>query len=469
MTEGEASGGWTRNEALLTFSLLFEVKAWGRVSPSQLLELGELVGRSPGSISFKVADYRALTGGEPPRIRRVSSIQRVLYQEYRYRVEDLLRESERIRADSLRNLPTARIEGASAGFNYNISAVGMNLYSVPGSVSAISGTSIVRTITVGYVPDVMTFNPSNGQVYVSNLFSDNVTVINGSTNTVIRSIAVGHYPIGVAYNPDTGVLYVANALSGNVALIDVVPIYSVMFSESGLPSGTSWSVTLNGATQTSTSPTITFNEPNGTFGYTVATPISGGSGVRYVAVSSGSVTVNGNNAAVPVPYTTQYYLSTYSSPSTRETTSPLSGWYNASSTVTISATASSGYTFLSWTGTGTGSYTGTSASHTITMGAPLTEVASFGKLYAITFTETGLPSGTEWFVNLSNGQSFSSTTSAITFNEPNGTFTYGVATTNKSLSSNGGSFTVNGASVLLHPELNDRQNLPVLIVPPSAS
>ena len=116
MTEGEASGGWTRNEALLTFSLLFEGKAWGRVSPSQLLELGELVGRSPGSISFKVAGYRALTGGEQPRIRRVSSIQRVLYQEYRYRVEDLLRESERIRADSLRNLPTARIEGASAGF-----------------------------------------------------------------------------------------------------------------------------------------------------------------------------------------------------------------------------------------------------------------------------------------------------------------------------------------------------------------
>ena len=116
MTEGEASGGWTRNEALLTFSLLFEGKAWGRVSPSQLLELGELVGRSPGSISFKVAGYRALAGGESPRTRRVSSVQRVLYLEYRSRAEDLLRESEKLRADSLRNLPTARIEGASGGF-----------------------------------------------------------------------------------------------------------------------------------------------------------------------------------------------------------------------------------------------------------------------------------------------------------------------------------------------------------------
>ena len=89
MTEGESSGGWTRKEALLTFSLLFEGKAGGRVSQSQLLELGELVGRSPGSISFKVAGYRALTGGESPRTRRVSSVQRVLYQEYRFRVEAL--------------------------------------------------------------------------------------------------------------------------------------------------------------------------------------------------------------------------------------------------------------------------------------------------------------------------------------------------------------------------------------------
>ncbi len=333
------------------------------------------------------------------------------------------------------------------GFNYNLNAVGMSLYSVPGSVSVISGTSIVKTITVGFVPGMMAFNPSNGQIYLSNLFSNNVTVIDGSTNTVIRSITVGYYPVGVAYNPDTGVLYVANAFSNNVALLSVAQIYSVMFSETGLPSGTSWSVTLNGAMETSTSSTITFNEPNGTYGYTVSTPISGGSGVRYVTVSSGSVTVNGNNAAVPVSYTTQYYLSTYSSPSTGGTTTPLSGWYNASSTVTISATPDSGYAFLSWTGSGSGNYTGKSSSHAITMDSPITETAYFGKLYSVVFTESGLPSGTEWWVNLTNGQSFNSTATTITFNEVNGTYSYSVATINKSWSSGGGSFTVNGSSL----------------------
>lgn len=74
----ESFGGWTRKEALLTLSLLFECPVWGRVNPSRLLELGELVGRSPGSVSFKVAGYRALEGGESSRTRRVRAVQREL-------------------------------------------------------------------------------------------------------------------------------------------------------------------------------------------------------------------------------------------------------------------------------------------------------------------------------------------------------------------------------------------------------
>ena len=116
MVADEPFGGWTRKEALLTLSLLFEGPAWGRVNPSQFLELGELVGRSPGSVSFKVAGYRALEGGESSRTRRVSSVQRELYREYRSRPRELLRESEALRAELFRGLPSARIEGAPEGF-----------------------------------------------------------------------------------------------------------------------------------------------------------------------------------------------------------------------------------------------------------------------------------------------------------------------------------------------------------------
>ncbi|MGC8693987.1 MAG: hypothetical protein ACP5RY_07090, partial [Thermoplasmata archaeon] len=69
--------------------------------------------------------------------------------------------------------------------------------------------------------------------------------------------------------------------------------------------------------------------------------------------------------------------------------------------------------------------------------------------FKITFTESGLPSGTLWFVNLSNGQSFKGNSTSITFSEPNGSYSFTIATVDKSYAPSpySGSFTVNGASV----------------------
>ena len=50
--------------------------------------------------------------------------------------------------------------------------------------------------------------------------------------------------------------------------------------------------------------------------------------------------------------------------------------------------------------------------------------------YTVTFTESGLPSGSTWYVNLSNGQTLSSTTDTISFSEPNETYIYTIATSN---------------------------------------
>ncbi len=67
--------------------------------------------------------------------------------------------------------------------------------------------------------------------------------------------------------------------------------------------------------------------------------------------------------------------------------------------------------------------------------------------YAVTFTESGLPSATMWWINLTNGQSFHSTTTTIAFGEPDGTFVYSAATQDKSLNASGGTFSVSGAAV----------------------
>jgi hypothetical protein len=50
--------------------------------------------------------------------------------------------------------------------------------------------------------------------------------------------------------------------------------YAVVFTETGLPTGTSWSVTLNGTLQSSTTTSMSFEEPNGGYVFTVA-PVSG--------------------------------------------------------------------------------------------------------------------------------------------------------------------------------------------------
>ena len=69
--------------------------------------------------------------------------------------------------------------------------------------------------------------------------------------------------------------------------------------------------------------------------------------------------------------------------------------------------------------------------------------------YSITFTESGLPSNTKWYLNLTNGMSSGAITSSYTFNLPNGTYMYSPSYINDYYVSNG-SFTVNGSNISIH-------------------
>jgi hypothetical protein len=69
--------------------------------------------------------------------------------------------------------------------------------------------------------------------------------------------------------------------------------------------------------------------------------------------------------------------------------------------------------------------------------------------YTVTFTEIGLPSGVGWWVNVSGiSQGYAtafSTTTAPSFNESNGTYSYSAQATDRTYGAAGGSFTVDGA------------------------
>ncbi|MDP8012337.1 MAG: hypothetical protein RAK23_05930, partial [Thermoplasmata archaeon] len=127
--------------------------------------------------------------------------------------------------------------------------------------------------------------------------------LNGTTEYSVTSIIKFKEPNGTySYSIGSVSGYSISIPSGSITVngasvsqsirftLITVKTYSIMFIESGLPSGTSWSVTLNGTANTSSTTSITFYEPNGTYTYSIQ-QISGYSIVQ----SSGTITVTGSS------------------------------------------------------------------------------------------------------------------------------------------------------------------------------
>ncbi|MGC2035591.1 MAG: thermopsin family protease, partial [Thermoplasmata archaeon] len=73
---------------------------------------------------------------------------------------------------------------------------------------------------------------------------------------------------------------------------------------------------------------------------------------------------------------------------------------------------------------------------------------AFAQSYTVTFTETGLPASTRWYVNVSGQTSVTGTTTTLTKSLPNGSYTFTAATVDKLYApSYTPSFTVAGAPV----------------------
>ncbi|HWX22520.1 MAG TPA: glycosyl hydrolase family 28-related protein, partial [Candidatus Binatia bacterium] len=108
---------------------------------------------------------------------------------------------------------------------------------------------------------------------------------------------------------------------------------------------------------------------------------AGGAGTQYVwsawsdggALSHTVSPTNGTNYTAT--FTTQYRLTMNAGPDGNVT--PGSLWTNSGANLNISATASNGYSFTSWTGSGSGSYSGPNNPASLTMNGPITQTAGF--------------------------------------------------------------------------------------------
>jgi hypothetical protein len=264
--------------------------------------------------------------------------------------------------------------------------------------------------------------------------------LGSSSNTTISFVTFdGSYSYVVSPQPN----YTASPSGGNVIVFGSnvavnisfagIPVrYGVTFTESGLPGGTPWWVQL-GTTNTTTSNTsLTFHELNGTYGYTI-----GATG--YLAQPSlGTLVVNGHAVGKAVVFSS-------AAPVSYAVTFSESGLPNGINwTVTFGGSTERALTpspvvFSSTNGTtaysihGVAGYASSPASGNVTVdGAPQSVQVVFSvhpATYAVTFTESGLPTGTNWSVTM-GGTTASSTGSSLGFLETNGTYSFSLGTVN---------------------------------------
>ncbi len=292
---------------------------------------------------------------------------------------------------------------------------------------------------------------------------------NGSANSTIGfTLPDGTYGFAVGNVTTHGSIFVPVPSAGSVTVngtnvtvnvaFTAVPLYNLTFSESGLPNGTWWYVTLYSNStgwqfNSTTNSSIGFAVPDGTYAFTVGTASfwaspeavapfwnnsSGGGlgfGGPYTATpGSGNVTVDGAGVVVgitfaPLTFYTVMFNETglpngtfwsvglfgaafgFGTWSGAET--PACGGspsWNGSDTSTAGFTVPNGtYDFsVSPVWTPDGTYVPTPSSGNVTVnGSSVTVDISFAPIayYTVTFNETGLPNGTFWWVGLYGGYS----------------------------------------------------------------
>jgi hypothetical protein len=116
------------------------------------------------------------------------------------------------------------------------------------------GWSIIHKIPVGSYPLQALYDPAHNHIFVSNSGSSNVTEISSTSYAQLGTYDVGSDPKGLTIDPGHNEVYVANQGSSDVSVICTGSVYDMTFTETGVASGTSWSVALNGTSRSAVAP-----------------------------------------------------------------------------------------------------------------------------------------------------------------------------------------------------------------------
>jgi hypothetical protein len=125
---------------------------------------------------------------------------------------------------------------------------------------------------------------------------------------------------------------------------------------------------------------------------------------------------------ISLTYLTQYYVTLNVSPTGSASLSTTGGWYNASQSITLSASPSPGWVFQGWSGSGSGSYSGAGSFVTIVVNGPISENALFVQPGIITSSSSSSTSSNA-IQNTQSSTTSSSTSLAFTIPPKNANIT----------------------------------------------
>ena len=305
-----------------------------------------------------------------------------------------------------------------------------------GNVAVSGGTTTEPTLVYSKVTYTVTFTETglpaseNFQVTLGREVQGVTT--DGGNDTLSFLVSNGTYAYTIAdvsgweqsTLPYVGSVLVAGFAVSEPTLVYTQVTYSVIFTESGLPGGTNWSVTFAGIPQNTTGTELTFTEPNGTYSYVLGV-VPGFS----PSPGFGSKTVNGANTSVGIAFTVVTYTVTF-------TESGLPGGTSWGVTIGVTTHTSTGSVILFAEPNGTygysvglvPGYSPTSPTGSVLVnGGPASAAVPFTQVkYTITYHESGLPGvGKRWSVAV-GGLLESSVGTSISFSVPNGSFAYRV-------------------------------------------
>ena len=223
-------------------------------------------------------------------------------------------------------------------------------------------------------------------------------------------------------------------------------LYQISFSIDGLKSANTWYLTVDETnysviySNSSSSAVMSAFLPNGSYIYTVTTTSK--------LTTSNHFSVNGSALSVPISVAVSYSIKFIESglPSGDLWYVSLNGTYSFSSNSTIQVSEPNGtypYSVVS------SSYVAAPGNGTVTVAGNDLSIAlkftSSQTIYSITFSETGLASGTPWYITISNS-TVSSIHGSIVLQEPNGTYSYEINASGFTPTPAAGLLTVNGAN-----------------------